>query len=207
MNMKINIGLILIILGTSVIGFAGIKLTRGGYESPEYTSQKHSGGFEIRKYREMTVVSTKKSKSATDEEKDSRFMRLFRYIDKSNDKSAKIAMTTPVFMGMQGNEGEMSFVLPRKIAAQGAPMPSSDSLYVAKIKPGTFATVRFRGRSSKEKIATKRLKEKIQKAGLSIDKNAKPIFAYYDPPWIPVFLRRNEVLIKINVSSLKTSSN
>ena len=39
------------------------------------------------------------------------------------------------------------------------------------------------------------------------DKNAKPIFAYYDPPWIPVFLRRNEVLIKINVSSLKTDSN
>ena len=116
-------------------------------------------------------------------------------------------MTTPVFMGMQGNEGEMSFVLPKKIATQGAPMPSSDSLYIARIKPGTFATMRFRGRSSKEKIAAKRLQEKIQKSGLSVDKKAKPIFAYYDPPWIPVFLRRNEVLIKINVSSLKTDSN
>ena len=205
--MKINIGLVLLFLGTSVIGLAGIKLTRNGYESPKYTSQKNSGGFEIRKYREMTVVSTKKSRSNANEEKDSRFMRLFRYIDKSNDKGEKIAMTTPVFMGMQGNEGEMSFVLPRKIAAEGAPIPSSASLYIVNIKPGTFAAMRFRGRSSKEKIAAKRLQEKIRNAELTVDKNAKPIFAYYDPPWIPVFLRRNEVLIKINDSGLKTDSN
>ena len=207
MNVKINIGLILIIVASSVIGFAGIKLTRSGYESPEFTSKKHPGGFEIRKYSEMTVVSTKKSKSNTGDEKDSRFMKLFRYIDKSNDTGKKIAMTTPVFMGMQGNEGEMSFVLPRKIAAQGAPTPSSDSLYITKIKPGTFAAMRFKGRSSKEKIVAKKLQEKIHKAGLSTDKKSKPIFAYYDPPWIPIFLRRNEVLIKINDSDLKTKSN
>ena len=205
--MKINIGLILIILASSVIGFAGIKLTRSGYESPEYTATKHPGGFEIRKYDEMTVISTKKSKSKKDEEKDSRFMRLFRYIDKSNEKGEKIAMTTPVFMGMKGNEGEMSFVLPRKIAKQGAPLPSSDSLYIAKIKPGTFAAMRFRGRSKKETVVSKQLQAKINKAGLSIHKTSKPIFAYYDPPWIPVFLRRNEVLIRINASDLKTDSN
>ena len=134
-------------------------------------------------------------------------MRLFRYIDKSNETGEKIDMTTPVFMGMKSNEGEMSFVLPRKIAAQGAPMPSSDSLYITKIKSGTFAAMRFKGRSSKEKIVAKTLHEKIHKAGLNANKNSKPIFAYYDPPWIPVFLRRNEVLIKINNFDLKTDSN
>lgn len=87
--MKINIGLLLIILASSVIGFAGIKLTRSSYEFPEYTSKKHPGGFEIRKYGAMTVVSTKKSISKKDDEKDSRFMRLFRYIDKSNNKGKK----------------------------------------------------------------------------------------------------------------------
>ncbi|MEO1859159.1 MAG: heme-binding protein [Verrucomicrobiales bacterium] len=205
--MKINIGLILIILASSVIGFAGIKLTRSDYESPEYTSKKHPSGFEIRKYDEMTIVSTKKSKSKKDDEKDSHFMRLFRYIDKSNEKGEKITMTTPVFMGMKGNEREMSFVLPRKIAKQGAPLPSSNSLHIAKIKPGTFAAIRFKGRSKKENIVAKKLQAKISKAGLSVDKTSKPIFAYYDRPWIPVFLRRNEVLIKINDSDLKTDSN
>jgi hypothetical protein len=67
--------------------------------------------------------------------------------------------------------------------------------------------MRFKGRSSKEKIVAKTLQAKISKAGLSVDKTSKPIFAYYDPPWIPVFLRRNEVLIKINNSDLKIDSN
>ena len=205
--MKINIGLLLIIIASSVIGFTGIKLTRSGYESPEYTSKKHPDGFEIRQYETMTVVSTKKSISKKNDEKDSRFMRLFRYIDKSNKKGEKIAMTTPVFMGMKGNEGEMSFVLPREIAEQGAPLPSSDLLYIARIKSGTFATMRFKGKSWKENIAAKALQAKIHKAGLNADKNSKPIFAYYDPPWIPIFLRRNEVLIKINSSDFKTDSN
>ena len=195
--MKINIGLLLIILASSVIGFAGIKLTKSGYESSEYTSKKHPSGFEIRKYGAMTVVSTKKSISKKNDEKDSRFMRLFRYIDKSNNKEKKIAMTTPVFMGMKGNEGEMSFGLPREIAEQGAPLPSSDSLYIARIKSG---------RSWKKNIAAKALQAKIHRAGLNADKNSKPIFAYYDPPWIPGFLRRNEVLIRINDSDLKTDS-
>ena len=195
--MKINIGLLLIILASSVIGFAGIKLTRSGYESSEYTSKKHPSGFEIRKYGAMTVVSTKKSISKKNDEKDSRFMRLFRYIDKSNNKEKKIAMTTPVFMGMKGNEVEMSFGLPREIAEQGAPLPSSDSLHIDRIKSG---------RSWKENIAAKALQAKIHRAGLNADKNSKPIFAYYDPPWIPGFLRRNEILIRINDSDLKTDS-
>lgn len=198
MNKKIFLSIVCILLAGSALGFAGIKLTRGGYESPEYKSEKHPSGFEIRNYSAMTVVSTKKEKSKTTKERDSRFMRLFKYIDKSNSKSEKIAMTTPVFMGIDGNEGEMSFVLPQKVAAKGAPTPKSDALYINKMNPTKFAAMRFRGKSSKENEAAKKLIKKIQDAGFSISKNAKPIFAYYDPPWIPVFLRKNEVLIQIN---------
>ena len=198
MNKKIFLSVVGILLAGSALGFAGIKLTRGGYESPKYQSKKHPSGFEIRNYSAMTVVSTKKEKSKTTKERDSRFMRLFKYIDKSNSKSEKIAMTTPVFMGVDGNEGEMSFVLPQKVAAKGAPTPNSDAFYINKMNPTKFAAMRFRGKPSKENEAAKKLMKKIQDAGFSISKNAKPIFAYYDPPWIPVFLRKNEVLIQIN---------
>ena len=198
MNKKIFLSVLCILLAGSALGFAGIKLTRGGYESPKYQSKKHPSGFEIRNYSAMTVVSTKKEKSKSTKERDSRFMRLFKYIDKSNSKSEKIAMTTPVFMGVDGNEGEMSFILPQKVAAKGAPTPNSDALYITKMNPTKFAAMRFRGKPSKENEAAKKLIKKIQDAGFSISKNAKPIFAYYDPPWIPVFLRKNEVLIQIN---------
>ena len=59
------------------------------------------------------------------------------------------------------------------------------------------AVMRFRGKPSKESSAAIELTKKVKIAGLEIEKNTKPIFAYYDPPWIPVFLRKNEVLIKI----------
>ncbi len=197
-NKKMLLGVMFFLLAGSVIGFAGIKLTRGGYESPEYTAKKHAEGFEIRRYSGMTIVSTKKADpNATNKERDSRFMRLFQYIDKSNDKSEKIAMTTPVFMGVGGNEGEMSFVIPKEVVNKGAPSPNSDKLYVTKMNPTVFAAMRFRGKSSKEGAAAKKLTEKVEKAGLKIAKDAKPIFAYYDPPWIPIFLRKNEVLIQI----------
>tara|TARA_B100000965_G_C19594982_1_gene759734 strand:- start:1836 stop:2465 length:630 start_codon:yes stop_codon:yes gene_type:complete len=207
MNKKINLSIISIMLAGSALGFAGIKLTRGGYESPEYTSKKHANGFEIRSYSRMTIVSTRKNVSSKKDERDSRFMRLFRYIDKSNDKSQKIDMTTPVFMGMEGKEGEMSFVIPKKVADEGAPAPVSNSLQVKEIKPITFAAMRFRGKSSKESSAAKELVKKINSAGLEIEKNTKPIFAYYDPPWIPVFLRKNEVLIKIVEPKKKNKTN
>ena len=139
MNKKIFLSVVCILLAGSALGFAGIKLTRGGYESPKYQSKKHPSGFEIRNYSAMTVVSTKKEKSKSTKERDSRFMRLFKYIDKSNSKSEKIAMTTPVFMGVDGNEGEMSFVLPQKVAAKGAPTPNSDALYINKMNPTKFA--------------------------------------------------------------------
>lgn len=28
--------------------------------------------------------------------------------------------------------------------------------------------------------------------------NGKPFYAFYDPPWTPPFLRRNEIIIMIN---------
>ena len=41
MNKKIFLSVVCILLAGSALGFAGIKLTRGGYESPEYKSKKH----------------------------------------------------------------------------------------------------------------------------------------------------------------------
>ena len=31
-----------------------------------------------------------------------------------------------------------------------------------------------------------------------IEVRAEPMFAYYDPPWTPTFMQRNEVLLGVN---------
>ena len=69
-------------------------------------------------------------------------------------------MTTPVFMGVGGNEGEMSFVIPKEVVNKGAPSPNSNKLYVSKMNPTVFAAMRFRGKSSKEGAAAKKINRK-----------------------------------------------
>ena len=51
-------------------------------------------------------------------------------------------------------------------------------------------------RQRNEKAAIERLTTWLD--GQKIAGKGAPMFAYYDPPWTPVFLRRNEVMIRID---------
>ena len=102
-------------------------------------------------------------------------------------------MTTPVLM--QG--GRMGFVMPAKSKVDSLPRPSDPAVALASIPGGEFAVLRFSGGRSRnnEIAAERRLRERIATAGLKAD--SEPIFGYFDPPWTPSFLRRNEVMIRI----------
>lgn len=75
---------------------AACTSSRTSYESAAYTVLRSSQGFEVRDYPELKVVAT--AMDPDKQERDDRFMRLFRYIDGNNASSQKVAMTTPVFM-------------------------------------------------------------------------------------------------------------
>ncbi len=168
--------------------WVGCQATRAGYESPKYSVvENDSSEFEIRRYPAMEVVATK---SGDNSGGDGSFMRLFRYIDKGNEAEQKIAMTTPVLM----SEGKMHFVVPTAVAADGTPAPANDAVVVETIPAGIFATMRFAKREEAQASA-RTLMESLKKAGKNTE--GKPIFAYYDPPWTPAMLRRNEVLIRL----------
>ena len=177
---------------------AGWKLmARGAYESAEYTVIQSDGEFEIRKYPELTVVST--SMQFERQGKDGSFMRLFRYISGDNDAKQKISMTTPVFMKAEADstDGQMAFVLPKDVAQKIAPQPSHEAVDVAKRPAGKYAVVRFSGYMNKQSIesAEQRLREWIIKSELTVSSNVE--FAGYDPPWTPSLFRRNEILIQV----------
>ncbi len=177
----------------------GLGLTRGSYESPDYEVVAERDGFEVRHYAAMAVVSTEMADDAGRRERDDRFMRLFRYIDKGNADQEKIAMTTPVFMDA-GGTGSMSFVIPKEVDAGGAPKPEDDGVFLDSIDSGKFAALRFRGGSrdrDAEQAAIAKLRKSVEAAGLKIADGAAPLLAYYDPPWTPRALRRNEVLLRL----------
>jgi DNA gyrase inhibitor GyrI len=92
---------------------------------------------------------------------------------------------------------EMQFVVPAEVAKEGAPTPSQDSVSLKRNPGGPYAVLRHRGwgRGEERREKLEQLRKEIEKRGLK--GKGDPMFAGYDPPWTPGFLRRNEVLIPI----------
>jgi len=171
--------------------FAACK--RRGYESPSYQALESDHNFEIREYLQSMLISTPMKRRG----EDGSFMRLFRFISGGNERRQKISMTVPVLM-TGSNSGTMSFVVPGIVARQGIPTPLDPQVTVTTMPAGRYACYRFNGSinpKGSDEAATKLLHwinaRQLTATGI-------PIFAYYNPPWTPGFLRRNEVLIQLS---------
>ena len=181
-------------------GVIGYRITsRDAYENAAYVVELADGDFELRLYPELTLASTAMQGSLSGE--DGSFMRLFGYISGKNARQEKIAMTVPVFMQSGDDETtSMQFVVPQALAEVGAPEPSAEGVRLTTRPAGRYAVVRFAGELTKatEELQRERLEGWMKARGLS---PATPVAssAGYDPPWTPDFLRRNEVLIQLQV--------
>ena len=163
-----------------------------GAASAPYKVVRTDGKYELRDYPTLTVVEAASSKTA-----DSSFMRLFRFIGGGNQAQQKIAMTTPVLMSDSETNATMAFVMPATLKMNQVPKPSDSGLAVKEIPAGRFAVFRFRGgrnpQNERESLLKLRDWMKLQK----LDPRSPPRYGYYNPPWIPGFFRRNEVMIRI----------
>jgi DNA gyrase inhibitor GyrI len=150
--------------------------------------------FEVRDYPALSVVETPMAQDRSGS--NGSFNRLFRFISGGNEAKQKIAMTTPVFMSGPQTNGTMAFVMPAKMKAGDVPKPSDDSVKVRELAAGRFAVLRYHGgrSASNETEALQRLQTWMKSEGLK--ELSPPIYGYFDPPWTPAFLRRNEVMVQ-----------
>lgn len=158
-------------------------------DTPDYKVFVEDGKFEVREYPALTLVRTTSG--------DGDFMRLFRYISGSNEAGQKIAMTAPVLMKHQGEDTGMSFIVPKDVAAGKVPAPKDAAVMMDELPAGKFAVYRYSGgrNEANEQEALAKLRAWIDKRQLEV--TGDPLFGYYDPPWIPPFLRRNEVMLRV----------
>lgn len=191
--------IILLVFLVVVIGLAiaGYRTSRAGYESAPYKVVRTDGKFELRDYPTLTVVETHMGRSSNSA--DSGFMRLFRFITGQNAANQKIAMTTPVFMSGSDTNLTMAFVMPATMKTSQVPKPSDGELMVRELEPGRFAVWRFSGgrNAMNESKAEAQLKAWMTAQGLKAVSG--PVYGYFDPPWTPPFLRRNEVMLRTDV--------
>ena len=183
------------------LAFAGCHATRAGYESAPYRVVRSDGKFQVRDYSALTLVETPMPGSAQGGDNGS-FMRLFRFITGGNEAKRKIAMTTPVLMSGSGSNATMAFVMPAKMKTTEVPKPSDGSVRVRELEAGRFAVLHYGGgRNAKkeaESLAHLQTWMKAERLGLL----SPPVYGYFDPPWTPAFLRRNEVMVRTDGSAI-----
>jgi len=210
----------------SVLLLAGLAfaMSRGvamGTEEAAYSVEKKDGVFELRHY-EIQVVAEVFVDGSMEDAGNKAFRPLFNYISGANRTQGKIAMTAPVGQQAEGqkiamtapvgqeaasNQWAVSFTMPAQFTMETLPAPTDESVRLRIVPARRVATVRYSGTWTQKRYERNlaRLREWMKSNGLAA--NGEPVWARYNPPFTPWFLRRNEILVPIEALSKNGSTN
>jgi len=199
----------LLLLNLVLLALGGIDAV--ATEEVKYRVLESSGDFELRQY-ESSLGAETTVEGDFHEVGNEGFRRLFDYISGKNRKkqsipmtapvsqeasSEKIPMTAPVNQEKVGGAWRITFLMPSAFTMETLPEPLDSRVKLVKIPGRLMAALSYSGTWSRDRYEGKeqRLKELIRQRGLKIE--GEPVFARYNPPFMPWFLRRNEVLIPV----------
>lgn len=105
-------------------------------------------------------------------------------------------MTTPVTVRGEDNY-TVAFVMPSAYTMDTLPIPRDENIHFTAIPSRKVAAIRFSGYFNSATIQRNKalLKDWLEKAGLETDGDFT--VAGYNPPWVPGFLARNEVIASL----------
>jgi hypothetical protein len=112
--------------------------------------------------------------------------------------SKKIHMTKPVTLRGDGDYS-VAFIMPAEYTLDTLPKPKDHRIKLMKVDSEVRAALRFSGYFSESKV--KNAKQWLQDmlAQERLEPVGEFIVARYNPPWVPWFLARNEVMIPIKM--------
>ena len=186
----------------------------GDFEKPDYEVISNDGDFEIRQYQGEIVAEVNVTGSRSDATGKG-FRILADYIFGNNIKQEEISMTAPVnvqkdisekidmtapvnVVEEEENSWAVQFYMPSKYSLKTLPKPKNDEIKLYKTEGFIAAAIKFSGRWSDSNIAEHNEKLKDYIADNEDYKIiSAPIFAFYNDPFTPWFLRRNEVIYKV----------
>lgn len=175
------------------------------YESPGYSVVRKHGPVEVRDYESYLAAETV-VEGSIEGAGNRGFRTLARFIfggnttrspDGEAGSGTKIAMTTPVTQQPSGDRYRIQFMMPSTYTRESLPEPTDPRVEIRHVEARRVAAIRYSGRWSargyRDHLRT--LRRAVADAGL--EAVGEPVWARYDPPWTPWFLRRNEVLIEV----------
>ncbi len=187
-------------------------------ETPKYSVIKKQNEIEVRQYpayiQAEVAVDEKNYKSAIEKG----FNILAGYIFGNNISRQTIEMTTPVQASRSEKismtkpvtvTGESSFtvafIMPSAYTLETLPQPKDSRILFKLIPAHSLAAIRFSGFFRQDTIQKnkQRLAQWLDDQGIETEGDF--IVAGYNPPWVPGFLARNEVLIQIETELQKNN--
>jgi len=180
-------------------------------EEAKYTVVLEQQSFELRSYAPHILAETVVDGDFEDAGSKA-FSRLFDYISGNNKTrqevkmtspvsqeavSEKIDMTSPVGQQRQNDRWAVSFMMPATYSMTTIPEPTDPDVTLRQVPAQYIAAVTYSGFWSEERYLSNKddLEAWIEKENFEVV--GEPVWARYNPPFMPWFLRRNEILVPI----------
>jgi hypothetical protein len=183
-------------------------------EEPKYSVLKEYENFEIRNYASYLVAEVD-IEGSYNKSGNEAFRILAGYIFGDNQSSTKMNMTAPVeseaiqssekmnmtapvFSNKNFNGYTYRFVMESKYTQETLPVPNNSKIRITEIKDRVMAVISFSGRWSQKNFEKHEqiLVNDLKNEGIGVASEA--IYARYNAPFTPWFLRRNEIMFEID---------
>jgi hypothetical protein len=207
---------LIVLGGLAVLGVAAMAIfvfVVQNVETPTYRVIMQDGAFDVRDYP-LLVVAEVRRQGPRREALRTGFGPLANYIFAKERAGERISMTSPVTQQpepiamtvpvTQSREGSgdwvVRFTMPARYSLEQLPAPAGADVHLSEIPPRRVAAIRFSGSATDELIAGKESELRAWLAAKGLIPAAMPVYAFYNDPFTPGFLRRNEVLIDLTDS-------
>ena len=202
--------------------FVSLSLTLGGCSivaktpEPNWTSIRKDGDIEIRSYDPM-IVAEVTTKGERYDSINAGFRVLGGYIFGANKGEKELVMTVPVIQQAESKDGQkiamttpviqqttnvkdewkVRFVMPSEYTLETLPVPNDAQIKFITIPTHQKAVIRFTGFNTDKNLEEHQTELVNWMTQNNIKSTGQPVYAFYNPPWTPFFMKRNEIMFDI----------
>ena len=182
------------VAAAAIVGAGVFIMNERSVEQPDYVVVERDEAIELRDYPRLLVAETR-AIGARQAALNRGFGKLADYIFAKSRGGESIAMTAPVLNDQDGGAWRTRFVMPARYTAATLPAPGA-GVQIETVPARRVAAIRFSGIAGEAALEEheRSLRDWIERRGL---RGGRVSYAFYNSPFIPGPLRRNEVLIDI----------